>query len=225
MLYYDNLRYRLMPYIYSMAGKTYFNNYTIMRGLVMDFEADTNVYNIADQYMYGPALMVCPVTEYKARSRKVYLPEASGWYDLYTGKHYNGGQTLDAEAPIERIPVYVKEGSIIPFGPAIQYADEPTDGSVILYVYEGADGKFTLYEDENVNYDYEKGIYSTIPISYNEANHSLTIGERKGTFPGMHEKRSVRIISVNKNSPEALNFEKEGKTVEYDGQSQTIQLN
>ncbi len=225
MLYYDNLRYRLMPYIYSLAGKTYFNNYTIMRGLVMDFEADTNVYNIADQYMYGPALMVCPVTEYKARSRKVYLPETSGWYDLYTGKHYNGGQTLDAEAPIERIPVYVKEGSIIPFGPAIQYADEPTDGSVILYVYEGADGVFTLYEDENVNYDYEKGIYSTIPISYNESAHTLTIGERKGTFPGMHEKRTFRIISVNKNSPEALNFEKEGKTVAYDGQSQTIQLN
>ena len=225
MLYYDNLRYRLMPYIYSLAGRTYFNNYTIMRGLVMDFGADTNVYNIADQYMYGPALMVCPVTEYKARSRKVYLPETSGWYDLYTGKYYKGGQTLDAEAPIERIPVYVKEGSIIPFGPAIQYADEPTDGSVILYVYEGADGAFTLYEDENVNYDYEKGVYSTIPVSYNDSDHSLTIGERKGTFPGMHEKRNFRIVTVNRNNAVALDFNKEGKTIAYDGKSQTIQLN
>ena len=120
-LYYDKLRYRLLPYIYSLAGAAYHDNYTIMRGLAMDFAKDTAVLNIGDQYMFGSSLLINPVYEYKQRSREVYLPKCAGWYDLYSGKWYAGGQKINADAPYERMPVFVKAGSIIPFGPELQY--------------------------------------------------------------------------------------------------------
>ncbi|KAA6308255.1 Alpha-xylosidase BoGH31A, partial [termite gut metagenome] len=162
ILYYTKLRYNLMPYVYSLAGMTYFNDYTIMRALVMDFGKDTHVNDIGDQYLLGPSLMVCPVYEYEARQRNVYFPATTGWYDFYTGNYISGGQSLSVNAPYDRIPLYVHEGAIIPYGPDMQYSDEKKPELITLYVYAGQNGTFTLYEDEGVNYNYEKGQYATI---------------------------------------------------------------
>ncbi|MCW3092555.1 MAG: hypothetical protein JWP81_3624 [Ferruginibacter sp.] len=207
MLYYNKLRYRMMPYIYSLAGETYHQNYTIMRALVMDFAADTMVKNIGDQYMFGPAILVNPVTDYSARSRSVYLPANTGWYNLYDGKFVNGGQTIRADAPLERMPLYVKEGSIIPYGPAMEYTAEKKADPVTLYIYAGKDAAFTLYEDENTNYNYETGSYATIQFNYNEAAKTITINERKGSFTGMQVKRTFNIILVTKDAPLPLDLE------------------
>jgi alpha-D-xyloside xylohydrolase len=198
MVYYDKLRYQLLPYIYSLAGQSYWNDYTIMRGLVMDFNADNKVHNIGDQYMFGPSLLINPVYTYKGRTREVYLPATHGWYDFYTGTYYTGGRMLKAEAPLERMPVYVKEGSIVPTGPALQYTGEKVADPLTLYVFTGKDAAFTVYEDEGTNYHYEEGAYATIPLSYNESTGTLTIGARKGTYKGMPEKRTIQIVWVKK---------------------------
>jgi alpha-D-xyloside xylohydrolase len=224
ILYYTNLRYRLMPYIYTMAGMTHFDDYTIMRPLVMDFSADKNTENISDQFMFGPAFMVCPVYAYEDREREVYFPEGSNWYDFYTGQYIQGGQKLKVDAPFERIPLYISEGAIIPVGPEIQYTDEKPAKTIVLYVYRGQDGKFTLYEDEGANYDYEKGSYSNIPFSYNESEGTLTIGERKGQFDGMLKERTFVIVPVSKNKTRGFTFDAQGQSVSYNGQEQTIKL-
>src|SRR5574344_779193 len=143
IVYYTNLRYQLMPYIYSLAGMTYFNDYTIMRGLIMDFGKDTNVNNIGDQYMFGPSIMVCPVYQYGATSRTVYFPSTTGWYDFYTGKHIRGGLKSEVDAPYERMPLYVREGSIIPCEQAMQYTNEKQSDYITLFVYEGQNATFT----------------------------------------------------------------------------------
>ncbi len=225
MVYYDKLRYSLMPYIYTLAGKTYHNDYTIMRALVMDFADDTNVHNIGDQYMLGPALMVCPVYKYKARSRNVYLPALSGWYDFYSGKYYEGGRNVIAEAPLERIPLFVREGSIIPFGPEIQYSDEKPANPLTLYIYTGEDGYFELYEDENVNYNYKNDKYSTISFSYNDESGTVKIGKRKGSFPGMIDERLVHIVLVSKDKPTGWNINAPAvHAVNFNGEEQSIKL-
>lgn len=157
VVYYTKLRYKLMPYIYSMAGMTYFDDYTIMRPLVMDFTADTQVNNIGDEFMFGPAFLVAPVYRYGDRTRDMYFPACEGWYDFYTGKFQEAGVQASVAAPYERIPLYVRAGSIVPFGPDMQYSDEKPASDIKLYVYQGADGTFTLYEDEGTNYNYEKG--------------------------------------------------------------------
>ena len=224
-VYYDKLRYRLMPYLYSMAGWVHTKDYTMMRGLIMDFNGDREVENIKDQWMFGPALMVCPVGYYKARNRSVYFPEQCGWYDLYTGEHINGGQTLVVDAPYERIPVYVREGSIIPFGPEIQYCDEKPAELINLYVYAGSDGQFQLYEDEGVNYNYEKGKFSTIDITYDDASKTITIGQRKGSFNGMLKQRRFNVVLVTKEEGKALNLDNpEGTLVTYSGKSISVKL-
>jgi alpha-D-xyloside xylohydrolase len=192
---YDRLRYRLLPYIYSVAWRVTHENYTMMRGLVMDFPHDPNVFTIPDEYMFGPALMVNPVTKPEASARAVYLPEAK-WIDFWTGENTAGAQTIQAPAPIDRLPLYVRAGSIIPYGPEVQNAMVPED-PIELRVYPGADGAFTLYEDENDNYNYEKGVYATIPFTWNEKEQVLTIGARSGSFPGMLEKRTFRVVWVS----------------------------
>jgi alpha-D-xyloside xylohydrolase len=218
MLAYDKLRYRLMPYIYSLTGMVTHNDYTIMRALVMDFGRDRKVFNIGDQFMFGPALLINPVTEYKARIRKVYLPKGSGWYDLKSGKYFKGGRTIEADAPYTDIPIFVKEGSIIPFGPDIQYTDEKPPDPIRLYVYTGTDDSFTLYEDENINYNYEQGAYSVIAIKYNQDTETLTIGARQGEFPGMLKKRTFEIVWVNKKNPVGLDLDGAADIcVQYDG--------
>lgn len=224
IIYYNKLRYRLMPYIYSLAGMTYHRDYTIMRPLVMNYGTDPNVNNISDQYMFGGSLMVCPVYEYRARKRKVYFPSTTGWYDFYSGKHIAGGQTLQLDAPYSRIPLFVPEGAIIPFGPEIQYVDEKQPENITLYVYGGRDGLFTLYEDEGVNYNYEKGKYATITLSYNDKEKTLTIGERQGSFDGMLKKRSFNIVHIDNKSPKEYNSDAKGILVIYSGKQQIIQL-
>ena len=225
IVYYDRLRYRLMPYLYSMAGWVHFNDYTMMRGLVMDFCGDKKVENIPDQWMFGPALMACPVGYYKARNRDVYFPKQCGWYDLYTGKHINGGQTLKVDAPYEKIPVFVREGAIIPFGPEIEYTDQKPAQLINLYVYAGADGQFTLYEDEGTNYNYEQGYYTTIDIKYSDADRQLTIGKRTGSFEGMLENRQFNVVLVSPNKAQPLNLDNPaGKLVDYNGEEVQIRL-
>lgn len=225
IVYYDRLRYRLMPYLYSMAAKVHFDDYTIMRGLAMDFTSDPMVYGIKDQWMFGPALMACPVGEYKARQRDVYLPKGCGWYDLYTNRRYDGGTTISAEAPYGRIPVFVREGSIIPFGPKMQYSDERQPDTISLFVYTGADASFRLYEDEGTNYNYEKGRFATIDLSYSEATHTLTLSARKGSFNGMLRKRHFKVIFIGPDTPPTkdLNLNgDDGFTVLYNGKQLTV---
>lgn len=225
MVYYDKLRYRLMPYLYTLAGKSYFDDYTIMRGLVMDFNSDSRVHNIADQYMFGPSLLINPVTVYEARSRKVYLPATTGWYDLYTGQYFEGGQTITAEAPLERMPVFVKEGSILPVGPEILYSTEKPADPVTLYIYIGANSSFELYEDENVNYHYEQGQHSVIPLQYDEDLHTLTVGDRKGSFTGMLEKRTFRIVWVDADHATGLSMEERPQEViAYEGKTLAVKM-
>jgi len=218
IVYYTRLRYSLMPYIYSLAGMTWFDDYTIMRPLVMDFMADRNVLNISDSYMFGPSFLVAPVYEYGARSREVYLPECEGWYDFYDNTFCQGGVRFEADAPYERLPLYVRAGSIVPMGPDIQWSDEKPADVIDLYVYQGADGTFTLYEDENVNYNYEKGLCSMIEFSYDDKMKLLSIEERKGEFPGMLQDRTFNIIPISKNGVGNV------RTVKYNGLSQKVVL-
>jgi len=222
-LFYDKLRYRLLPYIYSLAGAAYHNNYTIMRGLPMDFGTDTAVLNIGDQYMFGPSLLINPVYAYKQRSRELYLPKCSGWYDLYSGKWVAGGQKINAAAPYERMPVFVKAGSIIPFGPPLQYTSEKKADTLTLNIYTGADAAFNLYEDEGTNYNYEKGAFSIIPIKFSEATKTITVGNRKGSFDGMLPKRIFRINIFTPNGSKVPDFDAPcDKEIIYEGKKLEI---
>jgi len=225
MVAYDKLRYRLMPYIYSLVAMVTQQDYTIMRALVMDFGDDKNVLDIGDQFMFGPALLVNPVTEFKARTRNVYLPAGSGWHDLKSGRYFTGGQTIQADAPYTDIPIFVKAGSIIPFGPAIQYSDQKPADPIRLMVYSGNNGIFTLYEDENVNYNYEQGKFCMVPFSYDEPSHLLTIGGRTGEFDGMLKERTFEIVWVSKDKKVGLNLEaRPDAIVKYNGTPQTIKI-
>ena len=222
ILSYMKLRYNLMPYLYSLAGAVHFEDYTMMRGLPMDFPGDPKVRDLSDQWMFGPALMPCPVYEYKARSREVYFPEG-GWYDFYTGAYIAGGQTLTADAPYERIPLYVRAGSIVPFGPDMQWSDEKPADNIRLYVYAGRDADFTLYDDDGVTYGYEKGAYAMIPIHWDDASRTLTLGERKGSFPGMLETRTFTVVVVDPAHPAGFVPDASGTEMLYDGKP--LQMN
>jgi alpha-D-xyloside xylohydrolase len=225
MVYYTKLRYQLMPYLYSLAGHTYFNDYTIMRGLVMDFGHDPGVRNIADQYMLGPALLVNPVHEYKQRVRSVYLPEANAWYDLYSGKYFEGATTQDVATPLDRMPVFVRSGSIIPFGPQIQSTSEKLEDILTIYVYTGEDGSFDLYEDEGINYNYEKGKYAVIPMRYRHAERTLTIGRREGSFDGVSERKKIKVIWVTPDRPVGVDSTvKIADLIEYTGDEIVIPM-
>ena len=225
IVYYDRLRYRLMPYLYSMTGWVYLHDYTMLRGLAMDFGSDLKVRNIGDQWMFGPSLMACPVGYYQARSREVYFPSQTGWYDFYTGKHIAGGQRISVDAPYERIPVFVREGAIIPFGPEMQWSDEKQPELIQLYVYAGRDGQFQLYEDEGTNYNYEKGQYATIDIRYDDKTRTLTLGQRKGSFKGMLQKRRFNVVLVSGQNARPLNLENpDGRLVEYVGKEVKVKL-
>jgi alpha-D-xyloside xylohydrolase len=219
---YDNLRYRLMPYIYSLAWKTTSEGYTIMRPLVMDFREDIRAQNIGDQFLFGPAILVNPVTEPGATARHLYLPAAK-WYDFWTGSIIQGGRALDAPSPIDRIPLYVRAGSILPLGPDVAYAAEKSANPIEVRVYRGANGAFTLYEDENDTYNYEKGAYSTILFSWDDATRTLTIGDRTGSFPGMLENRAFRVVFVSENHGTGGGLtENTDRTVRYSGKKISV---
>ena len=196
---YSKLRYRLFPYVYSVAWKVTNENYTMMRAMPFDFRNDPTVRNLSE-YMFGPALLICPIVNSStAATSSVYLP-AGIWYDFWTGATFTGaaGQIITAQTPMQTMPIYVRAGSIIPMGPQITYADTPAN-PIELRVYTGADGSFTLYEDEGDGYAYETGVYATIPFSWSESTQNLTIGSRSGTFPGILGTRKFNVVFVSAN--------------------------
>jgi alpha-D-xyloside xylohydrolase len=207
-----------MPYIYSQAGDMYHKDGTLMRALVMDFPQDPAVRKIGDQYMFGPAFLVAPVHEYKSHLREVYLPMGSRWYNFYTGFAQDGGQKVTVPTPLNQMPLFVREGSIVPMGPDIQYTDQVTNAPLTLFVYTGADGSFELYEDDGRSYAYEKGAWSRIPMRYNEAEGTLTIGKRVGEFPGMSKTRTLHVRWISGETATAADFSAApAQTVEYLG--------
>lgn len=218
MVHYTKLRYRLMPYIYSLAGMTYFNDYTIMRALVMDFTSDVKTHNIGDQYMFGPDLMVAPVYKYKETSRDVYFPNGANWYNFDTREYIQGNQSKHVSAPYERLPLFVREGAILPMGKDIQSTKE-SQNDILLQIYTGTDGEFTLYEDEATNYNYEKGKYSTIKINYNEKTKTVTINDVQGKFEGMPTSRKFDIEWISKDGQKHP-----VKTVTYTGKKLSITM-
>jgi alpha-D-xyloside xylohydrolase len=221
-----NLRYRLLPYIYSEAWQVTSKGSTMMRPLVMDFNGDNNAVKQPYEYMFGKEFLVAPVIEAGVTQREVYLPESTEWYDFWTGKRFKGGQTVIAEAPLERIPLFIKAGSIIPMGPIVQYAGEKPDEALEIRVYEGANGIFTIYEDENDNYNYEKGLYSTIEVSWDDSKKTLTIGARKGSFPGMMAERKFNIVNAAKSGAIGTDTEiGQAKVVSYNGKKLAVKLN
>lgn len=225
LLKYDKLRYRLLPYVYSLAAKTTLENYTMMRSLAFDFRNDTNVYKIPDQYMFGPGFLVCPVTGAGETERKVYLPGSGIWYNFWTGEQSKGGKTIDAAAPIDLMPLYVRAGSIIPMGPDVEYATEKSNKVIELRIYPGADGQFTFYEDENDNYNYEKGEYATFTFTWNNKLKTLSISDTRGDFPGMLRQHSFNVILVNgPHGSGPLNTTAVNKTVNYEGKVISIEL-
>ncbi|HJP68982.1 MAG TPA: TIM-barrel domain-containing protein, partial [Sphingomicrobium sp.] len=222
MEYYDRLRYRLMPYIYTLAGDTYWRDGTIMHALVMDFPGDRNAWDIKDEYLFGPALLVAPVTEYKARSRSVYLPAGANWYDFYTGRVSRGGKSIVADAPFARIPLFVRAGSIVTTGPAIQYTGQVQNPVLTIQVYTGANGSSSIYEDDGVSRQYLRGKYTRIPLSYDEATRSLRIGKRQGAYRGMAASRSLRIRWITPGRP--LDLDAADETVAYSGAPLTLRM-
>jgi alpha-D-xyloside xylohydrolase len=222
-LAFDRLRYRLLPYVYSLAGEVTRRHGTMMRALVMDFPDDPRVLGIGDQYMFGPALLVNPVTRPGAESRPVYLPAGAGFYDFWTGEHLDGGRPIEAPAPLERIPIYVKAGSIVPVGPELQYTGEKPADPLTLWIYTGADGSFELYEDDGLTFGYEQGAFSTIPLLWDDASKTLTLGARTGSFPGMLREREIRVVYVTPEAPLGHTATPEvAKTVLYDGREVVI---
>ena len=236
LLKFTNLRYRLMPYIYSLAWKVTSENYTIMRALPFDFMNNSVTYNINNQYMFGPSFMVSPVVEplyylptnvkkhSSSYTRDVYLPKGVIWFDFWTGKQFDGGQQIKSDARYETMPLYVKAGSIIPFGPLIQYSTEKND-PIELRIYPGADGIFTLYEDENDNYNYERGVYSLVKFDWNDTKKTLTISDRRGTFPGMLKERVFTIVLVDTTKGTGYEISRQRNRVfHYTGNRSVIRL-
>jgi len=203
---YIKLRYRLLPYIYSNSWDVTKNQSSMMRALVMDFASDKKVWDIDNEYLFGKSLLVRPVTE-PAQSVEVYLPEGAGWYDFWTNEKFSGGQTIQKQTPIDILPLYVKAGTILPWGPEVQYATEKKWDNLEIRIYPGADATFTLYEDEFDNYNYEKGAYSEISLVWNNASQKLTIGARNGAYPGMPENRNFIVTLQNGIA----------KTIQYNG--------
>lgn len=212
---YIKLRYRLMPYIYSLAGDVLQNNGTIMRSLLFDFPYDTKAARLATQFMFGRNLLVCPVLKpmyYEAESKelqadktwKVYLPSGTDWYDFETGERYEGGQEVLADAPIDRMPLYVRAGSVIPMTEGLQYAMEKNGAPVKIHVYPGADGTFTLYDDAGNDYSYEDGAYMQIPLDYDDAGRLLTMKRRLGSYQGMEEQLRYEVYVVNEKKAEGV---------------------
>ena len=219
---FDRLRYRLLPYIYSLAWMITGQSYTSMRALVMDFRTDVRAANVGDQFMFGPALLVSPVLEPGATHRWLYLPDAT-WYDFWNGRIVRGPGSISAPAPLEQIPLFVRAGSILPMGPDVLYSTEKPPDPIELRVYRGADGQFALYDDENDSYDYERGLRSLIPIRWNDSKGTLTFGAREGRFPGMLEERTFRVVFVTAGHGTGLEPSKTpDRTVRYHGESLVI---
>ncbi len=220
-----DLRYRLIPYIYSESYQVTKNGSTIMRPLVMDFRNDSKAFNQPYEYMFGKAFLVAPVTEPDITEWNVYLPQAASWYDFWSGQKYEGGQLINAQAPLNKIPLFVRAGSIVPMGKKIQYTGQLPADTVEIRIYKGTNGRFELYEDENDNYNYEKGVFSTIAFRWNDDSRILTIGRRNGEFPGMLKKRVFRLVTVSPEAGTGIEFSKNFQTeINYDGKEKHVVL-
>jgi len=219
-----NLRYRLLPYIYSEAWQVTKNGSTMMRALVMDFNGDADAVKQPYEYMFGKAFLVAPMTEAGKTQRDVYLPKSSDWYDFWTGQRIKGGQTVKAEAPLDRIPLFIKAGSIVPMGPVVQSSGEKTAEPIEIRVYEGANGEFTLYEDEGDNYNYEKGKFSSITFKWDDKTKKITIGERVGNFEGMLANREFKLVVVGEGNGVGTNESQPLKLVKYNGKKLAVNL-
>lgn len=204
-LKFDRLRYRMQPYIYSLAGAVTQHDATLMRPLVMDFANDAKARELTDEYLFGPALLVAPITTYKARERRVYLPPAAQWYDFWTGNTVVAGEAT-APAPFDVIPIFVRAGSILPIGPELQYVSEKRGDPLTLYIYSGADAEFTLYQDDGLTFAYETGAYAEIPLHWNDRAHVLTIGDRRGQYPDMLSEDHLRIVLVAPGHPSPVSL-------------------
>jgi alpha-D-xyloside xylohydrolase len=226
MLKFDRLRYRLLPYVYSLAGAAALRDGTILRPLVMDFRNDPLALDVRDEFMFGPALLVSPVTTYQATSRSVYLPATPGdWYDFWTGTTVTGGGSHMASAPLDAIPLNVRAGSIVPFGPELMHTGEKAPDPLTVFVYAGADGAFELYEDDGASYGYEMGAFSRIRFSWNDATSTLSLGTREGSFPGMLASRTLELVLVRAGKAVPFSFAPVAdKTVTYDGTPQDVVL-
>ena len=222
LLWYDQLRYRLLPYTYTLAADTYLRDGTIMRGLVMDFPNDTKARNISDEYLYGSAFLVAPLYQYHARARSVYLPAGAQWYDFNTGERYMGGRVVNIKAPLDRMPLLIKAGSIVPTIPVIEHSDLINSQPVTLNVFMGADGDFNLYEDDGVSYGYERGEYSQIAIHYDHLKDTLVIAARNGSYPSMSKSRSFNIRWISRGTNPSAFDTKPDKIVQYSGERVTI---
>jgi alpha-D-xyloside xylohydrolase len=241
---YIHLRYSLLPYIYSSSWDVTSEQSSMMRALVMDFATDKQALDLNNEFMFGKSLLICPVTDSmysktivqgndslsvedfsNIQKTNVYLPKGADWFDFWSGEKHTGGQAVMKEVPIDIIPVYVKAGSILPVGPNVQFAEEKKWDNLEIRIYEGADGRFTLYEDENDNYNYEKGVYTTITFTWNNAKKVLTINDRKGSFPGMPAERKFNIVCVSKNKGLGMDaVEKYDKVVTYTGMKVVVKL-
>jgi alpha-D-xyloside xylohydrolase len=219
------LRYSLLPYNYSVARNVTRHAGSIMRALIMDFPADSNVWDMGDEYLSGPALLIAPVMTMGQRSRSVYLPSGASWYDLWTGARFSGGAHVDIPTPLDRIPVFVKAGTILPWGPSVQYATEKKWDDLEIRIYAGADGHFTLYEDEGDNYNYEKGAYSEINMTWDDTHRTLSLSSREGTFPGMLESRRFRVILVSTQKGIGSQLSKQAdRIILYKGKTVSVRL-
>jgi alpha-D-xyloside xylohydrolase len=221
---YDRLRYRLLPYIYSLAWRVTNEGYTIQRGLPMDWPADPRVRDIGDQFMFGPALLVAPITQPGSTRREVYLPQASAWYDFWTGGRIEGN-TVESSAPLNRIPVYVRAGSIVPLGPVVQNAAAPTD-MLEVRVYPGADASFEWYSDAGDTYDYEKGERRIVPMHWEDATRTLTLGDAIGKYPGVPGRIRIVLVVVREGHGagiEVTEDSSDGETL-YDGKAARIKV-
>jgi alpha-D-xyloside xylohydrolase len=226
MLKFDRLRYRLLPYVYSLAGAATHRDGTPLRPLVMDFPKDAKVLDVGDQFLFGPALLVSPITTYQALSRTLYLPAtAGGWYDFWTGAVTPGGASVTVDTALDRIPVHVRAGSLVPFGPELQYTNEKAADPITLVIYSGADASFELYEDDGATYAYESGAFTRIPLSWSEATRTLTIGAREGSYPGMLQTRAFDVVLVTPDKPVPFSFTPTAdKSVTYDGSAVSVAL-
>jgi alpha-D-xyloside xylohydrolase len=220
----DRLRYRLLPYVYSVAWKVTSEDYTIQRPLVMDFREDPATWEIGDQFLFGPAILVSPVLKEHATERQVYLPHGADWYDFWTGERTKGGAVVEKTAPLERIPLDVRAGSILPMGPVVEYAGEARD-PIELRIYPGANGDFSLYEDEGDSYRYADGAHAIIPIHWDDAARTLTIGARSGSFAGMPQEHRFNVVLVGPGHGVGGEVtEAPDKVVRFDGTSVTLKF-
>jgi alpha-D-xyloside xylohydrolase len=239
---YIHLRYRLLPYLYSNMWNVTHNAGTLLRALPMDFPRDPKATELGNEYMFGPAFLVRPVTEAQyvnrpdknapvpanftqTKSVGVYLPAGTTWVDFWTGKRQTGNQTVQRETPIDLMPLYVRAGSVLPLAPRQQYIGEKDGAPLEIRVYPGADGEFTLYEDENDNYNYEKGAYATIRMRWNDKTRQLTLEDRTGNFPGMQASRTFRVVLVDEQHGTGLGEDNApAKEVQYAGRKTSVKL-